>query len=122
LSTNPWGLTIRLEPHIGIADSPLGPVEVKHPQWVVMAGSRQIEDNYGVPFVECGRAGFTARTIEFDAHTNKWPPEAKLWICDEVGRMTNTQRRGNSPVLPQAPTVVDVDDEVENATIEDLDD
>ena len=119
--SNPWGLTIELRPHIGIADTPLGPSEVKHPQWIVMVGSRQIHDNYGVPMVECGRAGFTARTIEFDAHTNKWPPEAKDWICEEVGRMTDTKRRGNSPVLPVPKQVMDLDEE-EPGGIEEVED
>ena len=119
---NPWGLTIELRPHIGIADTPLGPSEVKHPQWMVMAGSRAIEDSYGVPFVECGLAGFHSQSVEFHAHTNKWPPEAKAWICEEVARQTRTERRGHSPVLLNVPPPVDLDEEADEDTIEDLDD
>jgi len=109
--SNQWGLTVELRPHIGIADTPLGPSEVEYPQWIVMVASRAIEENYGVPAVECGRAGFDSQTVEFDAHTNKWPAGAKDWICQEVARLTATKRRKNSPVMPAAPQTVDLDEE-----------
>lgn len=30
--------TIELRPHKGIKNSPLGPIEITHPQWIVLAG------------------------------------------------------------------------------------
>jgi hypothetical protein len=111
MAVNEWGLTVKLVPRVGIADTPLGPSEIKIPQWSVMVGSRQIEMNYGVPFVEAGLAGFETSSIEFMAHVNKWPPGAKEWICEEVGRMTNSIRTGHSPVIPSPPPVIDVDEE-----------
>lgn len=110
MADNQWGLTIELRPHVGEYESPIGPAEVKFPQWMVMAGSRQIEMSYGVPCVECGLAGFETRTVEFHAHTNRWPQAAKDFICDEVERMSGFPRRANSPVLPVVSPVVDVDD------------
>jgi hypothetical protein len=124
MAENTWGLTVRLEPHIGIADTPLGPSEVKVPQWSVMVDSRQIEMNYGTKpgrGVEAGMAGFETNTVEFMAHTNTWPPSAKDWICEEVGRLTNTVRRPNSPVLPQVRPVVDLD-EADEQGIEEVED
>jgi len=110
MAKNEWGLTIELVPHVGTAETPLGPTEVKLPQWIVMASSRQIEMNYGRKAVECGIAGFETHSVEFHAHTNKWPPQAKAWICEEVGRLSGVPRRGNSPVMPTPPIVEDVDE------------
>jgi hypothetical protein len=125
MASNPWGLTVKLVPHIGIADTPLGPTEVKVPQWSVMVDSRQIEMNYGTKpgrGVEAGMAGFETTTIEFMAHTNTWPPEAKGWICEEVGRMTNSIRRNNSPVLPRAPKVEDLDEVIDVSDLDEIED
>jgi len=119
--SNPWGLSIELRQHVGMAASPLGPCEVKFPQWSIMAASRAIEESYGVKCVECGRAGFETRTVEFDAHTNSWPQEAKDWICDEVARLSGVPRRPNSPVIAFAPPPVDLDDEADESAVEDLD-
>jgi hypothetical protein len=121
MASNPWGLTIKLVPQIGVTNTPLGPSEVKVPQWSVMVDSRQIEMNYGTKpgrGVECGLAGFETKTIEFMSHTNLWPPEAKKWICEEVARMTGSIRSNNSPVMPSRPEVEDIDDD---SAVEDLD-
>ena len=111
MAENAWGLTVRLDKHIGIADTPLGPSEVEVPQWIVMVGSRQIEMNYGVPFVEAGLAGYNSKSVEFMSHTNTWPAEAKNWICEEVGRLTNSIRQPHSPVMPVPKQVMDLDEE-----------
>ena len=122
MASNLWGLTVKLVPHIGMADTPLGQCEVQVPQWSVMVDSRQIEMNYGTKpgrGVEAGLAGFETKTIEFMSHTNTWPAEAKEWICEEVGRMTNSIRSNNSPVMVRPPVVEDIDD---GSAVEDLDD
>jgi len=122
MASNTWGLTVKLVPHIGMADTPLGPSEVKVPQWSVMVGSRQIEMNYGVPCVEAGLAGFETTTIEFLAHTNTWPAEAKEWICEEVGRLTNSIRRNNSPVMPRQRPVEDLDAVIDVSDLDEIED
>jgi hypothetical protein len=119
VAENTWGLKVRLDKHIGISDTPLGPSEVEVPQWIVMVGSRQIEMNYGVPFVEAGIAGYDSKSVEFMSHTGTWPPEAKNWICEEVGRMTNSIRQAHSPAVLRQKPVEDLDDT--GGGIEDLD-
>lgn len=110
-ASNKFNLTVELRPHIGTRDDPIfGPVEVEHNQWVVMAGSRQIEMGYGVPAVQVAYAGKNTRTVDFLSHVLKWPKESLDFIVEEVERLTGTPRRGLFPPSIKQATVEDLDE------------
>ena len=107
----PYGISVELRPNIGIASDPfLGEIRVEHNQWEVWVDSKQIKMNYGVSPVRIGFAPKKGGTVEFEIHARKWPKDAQQFIADEVGRLTDTERKPIVPYAPDPPQVEDLDE------------